>query len=151
MYKRKHHIHMTCIKQNGKRKLSTADTLICPVLQQLRELKAYLHIVREGISYASLVECLRCTNMHAPCLNQYHLKYFSCFSFQNHYLHAFCLIKLISILIFPFPSFIFKIQLGLGLDAHTHPHTHTLHKEDSGQVRQAIPSSDPVPLGPWSG
>ena len=91
-------------------------------LQTAQDLRAYLHIHKERGKLTSLVECLRCTNMHAM---PYSIPFKILFSFLSEIVIYMHLASPISFSFnFPLPSFIFKIQLGLGVE---HTHTHTTH------------------------
>ena len=108
------------IQDENKTVLSTADWSICSPSSSLVSLQlgaTYIYI-RRGVSYASLVECLRCTNMNANMSYSYHLKYFSFLFFSKHSLNASFLFK-------AYIHFIHKLR-WVGLYAHplTHPRTH---------------------------
>ena len=71
--------------------------------------RAYLHIIRTGVSYESSVECLRVnTNMNSICMSYtYRLKYFS-FLFLS---KSFTNMRLVQLNL---RSFYSQIKLGLG-------------------------------------
>ena len=109
----------------------------------------HTYIYKERGKLASLVECLRCTNMHAmPYSIPFKILFLLFFSESL----SICILPLQSHLPFypPILSFIFKIHLGLGLNTHTPTQlTHPQGRLRYGKVGETI--TDPVPLGPWPG